>query len=172
METRADSAPVRSAMPSPLSPPSPPPRLLLLARPAPAGRSKSFLVASPGSGALLVNPFAPARSCHSPGPSFAARPLSPLNAGGPALPRCSPRARSGRRTGLVRRRRPRGCWALLRPLPQPLRAVPPGGAPGVCPEPTALNLFLGRSCAFSLRVSFFPEEGCEFHSSSVSKKEK
>lgn len=53
VETRADSAPVRSAMPSPLSALSPPPRLLLLARPAPAGRSKSFLVASPGSGALL-----------------------------------------------------------------------------------------------------------------------
>lgn len=134
VETRADSAPVRSAMPSPLSPPSPPPRLLLLARPGARGTEQKFprRLSRIGSAPRIgVNPFAPPRSCHTPGPCFAVGPLCPFSAEGPALSHCSSRPRSGRGTGLVRRRRrPRGGRVLPRPPPQPLPAARlclPGG---------------------------------------------
>lgn len=179
VETRADSAPVRSAMPSPPSSPSPLPRLSLLARPGARGTEQKFprRLSRIGSAPLIgVNPFAPPRSCHTPGPSFAVGPLCPFSAEGPALPHCSSRPRSGRGTGLVRRRRrPRaGGGVYCRdPRPNLFEAVPPGragpgGASGVSPGSTVsqpLTSFSEDRCTFSLRVSFFPVKGCEFHSS-------
>lgn len=112
-------------MPSPPSPPSAPPRLSLLARPGARGTEQKFprRLSRIGSAPLIgINPFAPPRSCHTPGPSFAVGPLSPLNAEGPARSLRSPGSRSGRGAGLVpvpvpvpRRRRPRGLSIAVTP---------------------------------------------------------
>lgn len=175
VETRADSAPVRSAMPSPPSSPSPLPRLSLLARPGARGTEQKFprRLSRIGRAALIgVNPFAPPRSCHTPGPSFAVGPLCPFSAEGPA--HCSSRPRSGRGTGLVRRRRrPRAGGACIAATPAPTSSrlcLPGGPVPGAHrgspPDPQSVSpSFSEDRCTFSLRVSFFPVKGCEFHSS-------
>lgn len=171
-------------MPSPLSALSPPPRLLLLARPGTRGTEQKFprRLSRIGSAPLTgINPFAPPRSCHTAGPSFAARLLSPFYArvSGTVALLAWTAVGTGRGAGAEAAAAAGGLGSAATPASASAgcasREGRARGAPGVFPEPTVrqpLNLFLGRSCAFRIRVSFFPEEGCEFHSSCVSKKEK